>query len=160
MTPEEIQNDPRNKIVHLTSRVSRHRIAQHSVKRLYQFLRSGYWDGTCSRDFLTLHCWCHKRVWGYWPLRMDKNDMLDRCSEVYTFWRRMCHYDPYVMVTYIRWAWLREKRRKEVGKIDAPQLSSRCLFSHGGMMAEYKREMAEQAAEVRKQVRRAAKMAV
>ena len=120
------------------------------MQHLYTYLRSGLWDGATPYDFVLLHGWCGKCVWGEWPWECrEHSDIMRQAKHAQIFMRDALGDDPYQMAAYLRWAWLREKEKKDAGTINKTELSCRALFVDIAMIQTYRRYIVANAKEKR-----------
>ncbi len=74
--------------------------------------KTGDWEGATGRTFVGLYALCHRIVYGEIPLELYEKGMFSTAARMAT---RTLHEffrdDPDVLVEFIKWSWIREKRR-------------------------------------------------
>ena len=119
------------------------------VKELYGFLRSGLWDEAKPRHFAALHGWCHKRVYGAWPLGLDGREFSQAALRAGRLLRDAFFGDCYDMADYIRWCWLREReyaaKPRKLNARKGPRLNDESLFIQGKELSSYRKALVQRA---------------
>lgn len=106
-----------------------------SMSEAVNRIESCEWDGSTGRTFVGLFLYCHRSVYQFVPAELESTPLFRSvCKRAELCYRKHFRDDPYQCVAFIKWAWLRERKRMEWARREgreARRLRATLLFSDG-----------------------------
>lgn len=124
-----------------------------SVEEAMVFAKHGDWEGAEPRHMVGLYAALHTQVYGVPPDEL-KDVWRGAVASAKSMLEKNFDNDPYKLVEFIRWTWLRERKREEkrrAEKQDGSRIGWVLQFKHQAMLTDYRVEVAraEEAAKPR-----------